>query len=600
MNDASVRPGEARAEYEARLAVRQSAVRRAVRRDRALSAVRGATAVLALVLFWLAMGPGGISALWLLVPIALFALLVIVHDQVLRQRRLAEASVTHYEDGLARLEDRWAGRGNTGERFQDETHPYASDLDVFGRGGLFELLCTARTRVGEDTLASWLLSPAPPPVIRARQDAVRELTAALDLRESLARHGDSVRRSGSSARLVAWGGAPPMSFPALAGPLALLLAAANVAAAVFWALPQGSSAPLALTLVLSGLFAAGLRGKVQRVLGALSGSHDLPVLARALSCLEAEHFTAKRLVELRARLETDGAPPSQQVARFARLVDLLESRQNQFFLPFSMLLLWGTQLAIALEGWRARCGPRIADWVAVVGEMEALCALSAFSFENPGYAWPQVDEGGSRFEGRALAHPLLPRAGAVPNDVTLGEAPRLLLVSGSNMSGKSTLLRTVGVNLVLAQAGAPVRAAALVVSPLALGSSIRVHDSLQEGSSRFYAEIKRLRQVMELAAQQPPLLFLLDEILHGTNSSDRRVGAEAVIRGLLARGAFGLVTTHDLALAAVAEAMGKEARNVHFEDHVEEGRIAFDYRMRDGVVTRSNALALMRAVGLEV
>jgi DNA mismatch repair ATPase MutS len=145
-----------------------------------------------------------------------------------------------------------------------------------------------------------------------------------------------------------------------------------------------------------------------------------------------------------------------------------------------------------------------------------------------------------------------------------------------------------------------VRAASLVVSPLTLGSSIRVHDSLQEGSSRFYAEITRLRQVMELAAARPPLLFLLDEILHGTNSSDRRVGAEAVIRGLLARGALGLVTTHDLALAAVAEAMAPEARNVHFEDHVEDGRIAFDYRMREGVVTRSNALALMRAVGLEV
>ncbi|MGH9888706.1 MAG: MutS-related protein, partial [bacterium] len=332
----------------------------------------------------------------------------------------------------------------------------------------------------------------------------------------------------------------------------------------------------------------------------LSGSHDLAVLARALACLERERFQAPRLVTLRAQLDTEGVPPSAQVARFARLVDLLESRNNQMFLPLAGLLLWSTQLAIALEAWRARCGPRIASWVAVVGEMEALCALSAFAFENPEYAWPVLLDEGRRYEGRALAHPLLPRTSAVPNDVGLGEEPRLLLVSGSNMSGKSTLLRTVGVNLVLAQAGAPVRAASFTVSPLSLGSSIRVHDSLQEGSSRFYAEITRLRQVMELAAARPPLLFLLDEILHGTNSSDRRVGAEAVIQGLLLRGAIGLVTTHDLALAEAAEALAPRARNVHFEDHVEDGRIAFDYRMRDGVVTKSNALALMRAVGLEV
>ncbi len=586
--------------YLARRAERAVRVDRAARRDRAFSVARGATAVLALVLFWLSLGPAGIAPPWMLVPVVLFGVLVILHDQALRARRLAEESVAYYDDGLARLEDRFAGRGNPGDRFQDESHPYSSDLDLFGRGSLFELLCTARTRAGEDMLAAWLQSGAPPAIVRARQEAVRELAPLVDLREALALQGRRMREAGGSPRLVAWGAAPALPFPVYARPLALILAAANVASVVGWAALEWGSAPLAATLLLSGLFAGALRPRVRQVLGALGGSHDLPVLAGALAVLEGQRFESARLVELRRALDTDGVPPSQQVARFSRLVDLLESRNNQMFLPVAGLLLWGTQLAFALEDWRRRCGPRIREWVAVVAEAEALCALSAFAYENPSHVWPQLLEEGAEYDGRGLAHPLLPRDRAVPNDVTLGQAPRLLLVSGSNMSGKSTLLRTVGVNLVLAQAGAPVRATSLTVSPLSLGSSIRVHDSLQEGSSRFYAEITRLRQVMELAQARPPLLFLLDEILHGTNSSDRRAGANAVMLGLLGRGALGLVTTHDLALAEAAEALGARARNVHFEDHVENGRIAFDYLMRDGVVTRSNALALMRAVGLEV
>jgi hypothetical protein len=590
----------ARDEYEARLALRRDRVRRLAQRDRALSWARGATAAVALVLFALSVGPGGLSTAWLLLPIAVFGALMVHHEQVAQRRRLADEAVAHYEDGLARLEDRWAGRGQTGERFLDKAHPYAIDLDLFGRGSLFELLCTARTQVGEETLAAWLLSPATPALARARQVAVRELVPALDLRESLALHGGAVRRQGSAERLLGWGAALVVGFPAPARPLALALAAANLTAASGWAAFGWGPAPFYLALLLSGLFAWRLRDRVRAVTSALAGSHDLPVLARALARLEAERFDSPHLRALRAELDTDGAPPSVQVARFARLADRLEWRRNQMFLPLASLLLWATQVAIALEAWRARCGPRIGAWLRVVGEMEALCALAAFAFENPGHPFPELLEEGRLYHGRGLSHPLLPRAGAVANDVSFDDGSRLWLVSGSNMSGKSTLLRTVGVNLVLAQMGAPVRAASLAVSPLAMGTSIRVDDSLQEGSSRFYAEITRLRQIVELAAAGPPLLFLLDEILHGTNSSDRRVGAEAVIRGLLGRGALGLVTTHDLALAEVAEALAPRARNVHFEDHVENGRIAFDYRLRDGVVRRSNAIELMRAVGLEV
>jgi DNA mismatch repair ATPase MutS len=204
------------------------------------------------------------------------------------------------------------------------------------------------------------------------------------------------------------------------------------------------------------------------------------------------------------------------------------------------------------------------------------------------------------FDSEGLGHPLIPAARRVVNDLRLGGERRLILVSGSNMSGKSTLLRTVGVNAVLALAGAPVCALKLALSPLALGATLRINDSLQAGKSRFYAELTRLKQIVDRAAGTPALLFLLDEILHGTNSHDRRIGAEAIIRGLIDRGAVGLVTTHDLALAEVADALGARAANVHFEDHLEGGVMTFDYRMKEGIVRKSNALELMRAVGLEV
>jgi len=240
-------------------------------------------------------------------------------------------------------------------------------------------------------------------------------------------------------------------------------------------------------------------------------------------------------------------------------------------------------------------------WLSAVGEFEALCALAAHAYENPDDAYPEVAEDGPCFEGESLGHPLLPRARCVRNDVHLSGETRLLLISGSNMSGKSTLLRTVGINTVLALAGAPVCATRLRVSPLVVGATLRIQDSLQAGRSRFYAEITRLRQLLDLAkAAPPPLLFLLDEILHGTNSHDRRLGAEAVVRSLLDRGAIGLVTTHDLALTHLAEVLARMAVNMHFADQIEGDQITFDYLMRPGVVQHSNALALMRAVGLEV
>jgi DNA mismatch repair ATPase MutS len=232
--------------------------------------------------------------------------------------------------------------------------------------------------------------------------------------------------------------------------------------------------------------------------------------------------------------------------------------------------------------------------------MEAICSLAAHAFEHPADPFPEFHDQSPWLEAHGIGHPLIDEQRVVRNEVQLGGDLRLLVVSGSNMSGKSTLLRTLGANVVLAQAGAPVRAARFVLSPLTIGASIRVVDSLQNGISRFYAEILRIRQILDQTAGPLPVLFLVDEFLNGTNSHDRRIGAEALVRGLVERGAMGLFTTHDLALADIAEGLGNRAANVHFEDRIEDGQIHFDYVMRPGVVRKSNAIELMRSVGLEI
>ena len=234
------------------------------------------------------------------------------------------------------------------------------------------------------------------------------------------------------------------------------------------------------------------------------------------------------------------------------------------------------------------------------GQFEALCALASYAAENPSDPFPEIVTDRTCFEAESLGHPLIPEAECVRNDISLGGPVRAFVVSGSNMSGKSTILRSVGVAAVMALAGAPVRASRLRVSPLAVGGTLRVQDSLQAGKSRFYAEITRVRQLVDLARGPLPLLFLFDELFHGTNSHDRSIGAESVLRGLIQRGAIGLITTHDLALAEIVTGIGPQAINVHFADHFENGQMRFDYKMRPGVVEHSNALALMRAVGLEV
>ncbi|MBO0721611.1 MAG: DNA mismatch repair protein MutS, partial [Blastocatellia bacterium] len=484
---------------------------------------------------------------WIALPIVAFIALMAIHQRINAARDHFDRSVKFYERCLERLEDRWAGRGETGERFADKFHLYSEDLDIFGKGSLFEYLSTARTRAGEERLASWLLAPAAIPEARARQAAIAELRLRVDLREDLAILGADIQSGIHPEELSAWATAPPQHFPTLMPIAAGLIGAFTLVAVILW-LVLGFKLLVLTALICQLIFLLIFRKEVSQVISAVDlPSRELTLLAETLARLEKEEFHSPKLVELRRALETSGLPPSIQIARLIRLTQALDWMKNQIFGVIAFVLLLPAQLAYAIERWRQNSGAKIPQWIEAVGEIEALNSLAGYAYEHPGDPFPDLVEDRKCLEGEGLGHPLIPESLCVRNDVALGNEPQLLVVSGSNMSGKSTLLRTIGTNVVLAFAGAPVRARRLRLSPLAIGASIHILDSLQTGASRFYAEITRLRHIVELTEGELPLLFLLDEILSGTNSHDRRIGAEAVVKGLVERGAMGLVTTHDLA-----------------------------------------------------
>jgi hypothetical protein len=596
--------GDPRQEYHRRLALRQDALALLRGRDRALSNGRLAVFLAGVGLGVLILLSDWLSPIWLLVPAVTFAVLVVLHDRAIRMRERAAEAVAFYERALGRLDHTWAGAGIQDTDYVAEDHTYAADLDIFGKASLFELICQARTRAGEQTLAAWLAGPAPVEQVLQRQAAVDELRGELDLREDLALLGSGVRSGVRPEVLGRWGAreaAFPGSAAAFHGALAWLLPVAVAAAITAWGLLDAGPLPLiAVGIVLGGARRLA-RGRVQRVMADIhQPGRELLVVAAVLRRLERETFSAGGLRSLKQRLAAEGGHASRAIRRLDRLVNLADSMKNMFFASIGALLMWDLHLALRIERWRLKNGPRIPLWLEAVGEFEALCSLAGYAYEHPADPFPELAAGDGCFEAEELGHPLIREADCVRNSVSLGGEVRALIVSGSNMSGKSTLLRTVGVNAVLAQAGAPVRARRLRLSPLSLGATIRIQDSLLAGRSRFFEEVKRLKQLMDLAAGERPLLFLLDEVLHGTNSHDRQIGAAALVRQFIDSGAIGLLTTHDLALSRMAERLPGKLDNVHFADRLEDGQLVFDYTLRPGVVQRSNAIALMRSVGLTV
>jgi MutS domain V len=531
-----------------------------------------------------------------------YVILAVHHARLLARERQAREEAAWHSRALARLDGSWLTLPSRGERFVDAHHLYTSDLDVFGAGSLFQWLDETSTGAGEERLASWLRGPASTQEVQGRQEAARELAGMPEVRRDLAVAGRLAAAGRPSPRaFLGWAEAPPrLSAIAWARPVAWALPAFTLATAMLatWGL-----APRLLPW-LGVMAQLGVVALTRRELGEAWASLTVAeaggaTLGEAFARLERVRFGSPLLCQLAAGLSPKGAPVSARMRRFGRLLGLAEARRNQLHPVVQLLTLWDVHVFLRLEDWRLQNGALVGPWLEALAEVEALGCFGNVAADHPDFHFPEVQDSKAHVSAHALWHPLL--RDAVSNDVELPGPGFLLLVTGSNMSGKSTLLRALGVNAVLALAGAPVAAERLSLGDLHVLTSMRVQDSLSAGVSFFHAEVLRLKAVLEAAAAAPgQSLVLLDEILLGTNSGERRVASREVLRLLLEARALGCVTTHDLALARLEAEYPGSIRPVHFQDHVEDGQMRFDYQLREGVVRTTNALRLMQQAGIPV
>ncbi len=508
-----------------------------------------------------------------------------------------------YQSGVDRLTGKWAGKGASGEEFSRPGHLYERDLNLFGAGSMFELLCSTRSQVGQRRLAAYLLDLPDRDETLARQEAVKELQPRSDLREQICLLGKYTFQSCDWEPFREWLDSPPVTasralpwtMPVISCTLALMVL-------IPWLAPPGLGlwvlvAPFLIPLVAVQIgLAFLLRGRVRPVLERnRSIGHEITLFCQGLELLATQSFRSSKLKELAKHVQ--GA--SGAVRKLGRLIQAVDEGNKEWSYGFWRMLLIDTQLALAIERWKARHGENLRVWLDAWAEFEALNALACYAYEHPDDVFPEMLVGAPEFEADGLGHPLLSESACVRNDVHMNASLKFYLVSGSNMAGKSTFLRSIGINAVLGSAGAPVRARRARQSSFAVCASISIVDSLGEGKSKFMAEVERLRETLRLATSGPkPVLFLIDEIMGGTNSRDRRIAAESFVRALIHAGAIGALSTHDLALAEIAEAQELGGSNVHMESSDPADPFAFDYLVKPGVSTHSNALAIARMAGV--
>ncbi|NID10430.1 MutS-related protein [Fibrivirga algicola] len=549
-----------------------------------------------------------------LIGLVVFARMMTWHRAVRRHRDLNRHLVTLNDDEQQRL-DRKFTRPETGAAFAPVDHAYAHDLDVFGKHSLFRLLNRTHTHDGAARLAHYLLTPAQPHVIFLRQEAVKALTPHINWRqdfEATAMLNESIGLPTSGLRTWAMG---TTLLPAWLNVARFLLPVLTLGLFVSWVMGYVPGLTVLAAIAAHGAVLSPFRHTTKLI---SEQTHDiaqsLADFADLFRFVESSPGDSIQLADLRKQLKSGQLTASAAVRQLARLVENFNFRRNPYFYLFIGLpTLWDVQYLVALNRWRAQYGPLLADWFSALAEAEALNSLAGFACAHPDYVQPELFEDDAvHVDAQHVAHPLIPPGRAVANSLAFDGLGKTTLITGSNMSGKSTFLRTIGLNVVLAQAGAVVAAQRFVCSPVQVYTSMRTQDSLEENTSSFYAELKRLRTLIQLTQAEPtanatteqpssglPILYFLDEILKGTNSADRHKGAEALIRQLHRTKASGFVSTHDLELGQLGESVDFVA-NYHFQSDIHEGKVTFDYRLRPGICQSFNASQLMKAIGIEL
>ena len=545
---------------------------------------------------------GGISFWWTLIPVLAFAMIVMLHEGKLKLAGKAQKRINFYQSGIRRIEGEWHDDGVQGEEFIDREHLFSGDLNLFGKASLFQKISLCITSFGRQRLASWLLKPENVHDLPRRQEAIKELSEDKELIAKFAELDIEETETLEISTLKSWSAEGSKVYNPFVYFFSLFIGMLSLVTLVSWLFMGQTAWPFFICLVIDLVLGNTYAGKISKITeGIASKEKNLLKLSLILKVLESSQYKSEMMSEINDKIRTDNMLASDRIEQIAYLIDTFENtRSNLAIQPFNILLHLNLRNAMKIEKWRKVAGASIPQWVEAAADFEALVSLAVFTYENPDYNFPDFVDEGPYLNAKSIGHPLLKPANCVRNDIELGKPVKLMLISGSNMAGKSTFLRTIGVNVVLAQAGAPVNAEKLQASPLNLGCSIQIEDSLAEGISHFYAEILRLKKLVDLAQEEKNVLFFFDEILHGTNSSDRCNGASAVIRSLVKGEAAGFVTTHDLSLTSIADELKEKAKNVHFEDQFEDGKMVFDYKMKEGIVTHGNALQLMRSLGLEV
>lgn len=558
--------------------------------------------LIAIALGCICLGDSEVSWLWMLVPVAAFLVLLGPHTRCVRKLERHNNVRNFYRMCLNRIQGQWSDRAEDGAEFQTVTHPWSQDLDLFGKGSLFQLLNECRTAPGIRTLARWMTEVPSETEISDRQKRAAALKEELGLREALAVVGDPASWREATRLLESWVRQPAQRIATPILVISAILGLAGIPLIILIFLDILPVTSLLILMILQGPMILMTRHQIRNVFAQMdSAEHALIQLAEVVVLFESHAFNEAALQTLQDEFHTEHEMASAAIRRLSALVRWMNNAiRNQFFAPIAWMGGLLVLLTDRLEKWRQTHGHSVERWLAAAGEFEASISVAAFHFEHPGYCLPEIEANDPMFNAAGLGHPLLQGQACIRNDVLLTSQRPLMLISGSNMSGKSTLLRSVGTNLVLTYCGAVVNATRFRSSVFQLATAMRISDSLQEGRSLFFSVVQRLKCVVDLTSGPRTVLFLLDEILNGTNSHDRRRGAEAVIKSLVDRGALGMVTTHDLELTRIVESMDGRADNWHFEDSVKDGQMTFDYKLREGVVQRSNALELMRMLGLDV